>query len=241
MEEVKRWWNGPLCIAGDMNAVRTNKERNRKDGDGDGDSRNYAFLNNFVLNEELIVQPLIAFPNALKIALIRTISDHNPILVITEPSISSKPYFKLEKSWVEHKDFVKNVKIWWRPISFQGSSSYVFFKKLQNLKHMTKTWRIQEFGSVRRENIIVTERIHDLNIMEESDALSLNHLDERLQCKLKLKYIEALEARKWQLRAKQNGFRWGDSNTRYFHGVANSRKKRNTIAKFQIGGVDCFD
>lgn len=33
MNEVRQWWNGPLCIAGDMNAVRSNEERNRGEGD----------------------------------------------------------------------------------------------------------------------------------------------------------------------------------------------------------------
>ncbi|XP_026417324.1 serine hydroxymethyltransferase 3, chloroplastic-like, partial [Papaver somniferum] len=53
--EARRWWNGPICIAGDMNAVRTNEERNR----GDGDSRNVVFLNNFITEHALIGQPLI--------------------------------------------------------------------------------------------------------------------------------------------------------------------------------------
>lgn len=43
------------------------------------------------------------------------------------------------------------------------------------------------------------------------------------------------------MRSKQNNFRWGDSNTRYFHSIATARKKQNTIAKLQIRGVDCFD
>lgn len=50
-----------------------------------------------------------------------------------------------------------------------------------------------------------------------------------------------MEARKWQLRAKQNGFIWGDVRIEYFHRIASAIKKRNTIAKLQIGGVDCFD
>ncbi|XP_026430550.1 uncharacterized protein LOC113327589 [Papaver somniferum] len=49
------------------------------------------------------------------------------------------------------------------------------------------------------------------------------------------------EARKWFSRAKQNQFKWGESNTSYFHKIANSRRKRNTIAKLEIDGVDCFN
>lgn len=91
-----------------MNDVRSSEERNR----GDGDSRNTALLNNYILENELIDHPLIGgaftwsnnqanpllsrldrflfshdfeedFPNALQVALTRTISDHNPLMVIS--------------------------------------------------------------------------------------------------------------------------------------------------------------
>ncbi|XP_026398645.1 uncharacterized protein LOC113294470 [Papaver somniferum] len=267
MVEAREWWAGPLCIAADMNAVRSEVERNH----GAGDGRNNALLNNYILEYELIDQPLIggsftwsnnhsnpllcgldrflfshdfeeAFPNALQIVLTRTISNHNPILVISEPSLPSKPYFKLDRLWTEHKDFVKNVQQWWEAMAFHGSASTTFFLKLQNLKHLIKPWRIQEFGSVARDKNVLTCRIHDLNILEEAGALQQSQLEERIRCKLQLRSIEAMEARKWQLRAKKNNFRWEDSNTKYFHSIiASARRKRNTIAKLQVGGVDSFD
>lgn len=98
MNEVRRWWTGPSCIGGDMNAVRPTKERNR----GEGDSGNIALLNNYILEHESIDQPLIggsftwsnnhsnpllcrlnrflfshdfkqAFPNALQVVLTSTV------------------------------------------------------------------------------------------------------------------------------------------------------------------------
>ncbi|XP_026417556.1 uncharacterized protein LOC113313045 [Papaver somniferum] len=241
MNGITSWWNDPLCIAGDMNAMRSNAERNR----GDGDSRNNALLNNYILDNELIDQPLLGgsytwsnnhddpilcrldrflfihafeetFPNALQVVLTRTISDHNPILLISESVMPSKSYFKLDRMWVEHKEFVEKVQQWWDVMNFNGSASTQFFLKLQNLKHLIKPWRLSEFGSVAREKVVLTGRIHDLNILEEDGALSRQQLEEMTQFKLKLKGIETLEARKWQLRAKQNEFKWGDSNTRYF-------------------------
>ncbi|XP_026410316.1 uncharacterized protein LOC113305510 [Papaver somniferum] len=251
MKEVKSWWNGPICIAGDKNAVRNNEERN----EGEGNNRNMAFLNNFITDHDLIDQPLIggldrflfdhlfeeAYPTALQIVLTRTISYHNPILVIIEPTMPSKPYLKLDRVWVEHKDFANNVKNWWEVMSFQGSASTRFFPKLQNLKHLINPWRIQEFGSIGREKTTLTDKIHELNILEESGALQHHHMEERLNYKLKLKNIETLEARKWQLRAKQNNFRWGNDNTRYFHSIASAWRKRSTMVKLQVGGVHCFE
>ncbi|XP_026440592.1 uncharacterized protein LOC113339560 [Papaver somniferum] len=238
-------------------------ERNR----GDGDSRNTAMLNTYILENELIDQPLIggaftrsknqvnlllcrldrflfshdyeeAFPNALQVVLTRTISDHNPILVITEPVMPSKPYFKVDRVWIEHKDFVQKVKLWWESLTYSGSASTRFFLKLQNLKHLIEARKKLEFGHISRNKNELTARIHELNILEETVTLLHTQLEERTLCKLKLRNIEA---KKWNLRSKQNDFRWGDSNTRYFHSMASAKKKRNTITKLQVGGEDCFD
>ncbi|XP_026442082.1 uncharacterized protein LOC113341411 [Papaver somniferum] len=234
MDATRRWWSGPICIAGDMDAVRSGEERNR----GVGDRRNTSLLNNFIQEHELIDQPLIGgaftwsnnqvipllcrldrflfshdfevvFPNALHVVLTRTISDHNPILMISEPVATSKPYFKLDRVWVEHKDFVKNVQQWWGVMNYIGSASSSFFLKLQNLKHLIKPWRLREFGGISRDKAELTGRIQELNILEETGALQHHQLEDRTQCKLKLKSIESMEARKWQLRKKHNDFRWG--------------------------------
>ncbi|XP_026383675.1 uncharacterized protein LOC113279185 [Papaver somniferum] len=161
MAVVRSWWVGPICIGGDMNVVRSSEERNR----GDGNSRNTALLNNYILEHELIDQPLIGgsftlsnnqvnpllcrldhflfshdfeevFPNALQVILTRTIPDHNPSMVISEPIISSKPYFKIDRLWIEYKDFAPNVKRWWEVMAYTGSASTRFFLKLENLKHL---------------------------------------------------------------------------------------------------------
>lgn len=50
LEEVRHWWAGPILFEGDFNAVRSDDERNR----GEADSRNSGFLNNFILQQELV-------------------------------------------------------------------------------------------------------------------------------------------------------------------------------------------
>ncbi|XP_026443574.1 uncharacterized protein LOC113343653 [Papaver somniferum] len=52
--------------------------------------------------------------------------------------------------------------------------------------------------------------------------------------------MESMEARKWKLRAKENGFRWGMITLATFHRICSARKQRNTIAKLQISGMDFF-
>ncbi|XP_026410995.1 uncharacterized protein LOC113306252 [Papaver somniferum] len=238
LEEVRNWWSGPICFTGDVNAVISNEERNKREGD----SRNMVNpllcrLDRFLLSVEMDLR----FPEAIQVALARVTSDHKPIMLVTKPNIVCKPYFKFENSWILHKYFLKKIEEWWGIMKFQGIPSFVFFKKLQNLKYFLKNWSREEFGGVKKKKEELAEKIGCLDQMEESYVLSQDQFEERLSYKLKLKNITLLEASKWHSRAKKNEFWWGDSNTSYIFRIANVRKKRNDIAKLEIEGEECFD
>lgn len=47
-------------------------------------------------------------------------------------------------------------------MQYSGSSSTIFFLKLQNLKHFVKPWGLSEFGVVGNEKNLLTEKIGDL-------------------------------------------------------------------------------
>ncbi|XP_026458710.1 uncharacterized protein LOC113359257 [Papaver somniferum] len=248
MKEIRHWWSGPVCFAGDMNSIRSQEERNR----GEADRRNADFLNNFIYDQELVDLPLLdrillsvdldlKFHESVQIALARVISDHKPIMWITKPNISCKPYYKFENSWILHKDFIKKVEEWWQVMNLQGGANFVFFKKLNNLKFFLMRWGREEFGGIKKETVELTEKTDSLDLLEEGASLNQEQFAEMTRCCLQLKNIEAMKSRKWFTRAKQNDFKFGDSNTGYFHSIANSRRKRNTIVKLEIDGQECFD
>ncbi|XP_026410160.1 uncharacterized protein LOC113305315 [Papaver somniferum] len=218
MEEVRNWWNGPICFAGGVNAVRCDEERNM----GECDSRNTALLNNFITTQELVDLPLLGgaytwsdmqvnpllcrldifflsvemdlwFPAAIQVALTSVTSDHKPIMLVTKPNIDCKPYFKFENSWIMHKDILRKVEQWWGIMKFQRIPSFVFFKKLQNLKYFLKNWRREEFGGVKKEKDGLTEKIDCLDHMDESYRLSHEQFEEMLNCMLRLKNITVRE------------------------------------------------
>lgn len=51
---IRQWSNEAWCFFGDLNAVRSDAERNRVGGD----TRNMGFLNDFIMEQELIDLPL---------------------------------------------------------------------------------------------------------------------------------------------------------------------------------------
>lgn len=120
------------------------------------------FLNKFIVEQELIDLPLNGgsytwsnkhedlllcrldrchacisfdanFSNATQTALVRTISDHNALLLELTSSVRSNSRFKIENHWLKHPDFIKLVETWWNAMDFVGTPEYVLFRKLQNL------------------------------------------------------------------------------------------------------------
>lgn len=136
---MRQWKDATWCIVGDMNAVRSNLERNMSDGD----ERNMQFINDFISDLELVDLPLngraftwsdkhrspllyrldrclfdhafdVNFSRATQTALVRTRSDHNALLIKLNPDVMFRSSFKIEYFWMKHKYFVRNIEIWWR-------------------------------------------------------------------------------------------------------------------------------
>ncbi|XP_026459898.1 uncharacterized protein LOC113360622 [Papaver somniferum] len=207
LDAVRSWWSGSIFFASDMNAVRGEEEINR----GEGDNINNGFLNNFILEHEMVDLPLVGGDF--------TWSDmhEDPLLCRLDRFLLSVDFDLLF------------------PDSIQISLTRV------NLKYFLKEWSKLEFGGVRQAKIEITEKINMLDQMEETHKLTKEQFEDRMNSLLKLSNIKDIEARKWHVRAKQNEFKYGDSNTSYFHSIDSARRKRNTIAKLEVEGVDCFD
>lgn len=66
------------------------------------------------------------FSNATQTALVRTISDHNALLLDVSPAVKIHHSFKIEDHWLEHPDFVKMVEIWWNYMVLGYSKFFSF-------------------------------------------------------------------------------------------------------------------
>lgn len=86
------------------------------------------------------------------------------------------------------------------------------------------------------------DEIQKVNIAKEQGDLSQDLRSRRLELKDKLRKVlndEALndEASLWRSWAKQHWLREGDGNTRFFHSVANGRRRANWIGSTSDNGA----
>lgn len=61
--------------------------------------------------------------------------DHLPIMLRLGDLLSDPRPFRFEFMWLEILGFKEKINLWWEEIKEEGSTNYVFGKKLKMLKH----------------------------------------------------------------------------------------------------------
>jgi hypothetical protein len=72
---------------------------------------------------------------------------------------------------------------------------------------------------------------------EETRHLSLEEMQVRDSCRLRLAEVIKDRAAYWKQRSKQRAIKEGDANTAYHHAQATQRLRRNNIQHVEVDGV----
>ncbi|XP_026384806.1 uncharacterized protein LOC113280393 [Papaver somniferum] len=164
LDEVRRKWSDvPWCLGGDFNCIFFVAEKNRNKRS----TTHIKLFDSFMRRHGLFDLPLLGgcftwssmrgeatltridrfifsgdwedqFPKATQHLLRRNLSDHHPIS-LRGGGIQFGPYpFRFENFLLKDEDFLVHLKDWWQNMNFSGSASFVFSKKLQELKILLK-------------------------------------------------------------------------------------------------------
>ena len=107
----------------------------------------------------------------------------------------------------------------------EGTPMFVATKKLKKCKKMLKAWHRDDFGSVLQK-IKSTKKL--LWKAEEVSARS-GSIEKVRRLKIELNELYDKEERMWQQKSWLQWLKCGDQNTKFFHGSATQRKRRNFI------------
>uniref|UniRef100_A0A2N9G614 Uncharacterized protein n=1 Tax=Fagus sylvatica TaxID=28930 RepID=A0A2N9G614_FAGSY len=256
------WWDVPCCIGGDFNVVRFPSE---KSGLVSFNSAMHEF-NDFISDCGLLDIPLEGgmftwsnnrevpamsridrflispawvdhFGLVNQLRLPRLLSDHFPIRLDCGRLDGGKSPFWFENMWLKAEGFVDRVKGWWASYSFPGSPSHILANKLKALKLDLKKWNVNEFGNIHFKHQKLLHSLHELESLGERRVLSEVEKNERLRLISDLETTLYLEEICWRQKSRVKWLKEGDKNTKYFHTVANSHRRRNSIRQLSINGV----
>jgi hypothetical protein len=241
-------------LLGDFNFIRSEENRNRPGGD-----LNEMFLFNEVIGHlglmelplkgraftwsNMQKQPLLeqldwfftsadwisVYPNTVVHPLAKSSSDHVSCVVNISTNIPKVNLFRFESFWVDQPGFLEVVKSAWNKGSVKISSAAIMADKLKTLRQDLKRWHL----SLSKLKILIqncNKVIPILDELEEARPLFITEFNFRAIVKLHLECLFLIECKYWRKRCTIRWIKMAEDNTRFFHAMATTRYRRNSIS-----------
>ena len=113
----------------------------------------------------------------------------------------------------------------------------MFAKKLKALKEDIVQWNRLEFGHVGRKKTQLLKTLKLLDAKEGEFGLSDAETCERAVVRSEVENLLSLEEISWRQKSRMLWIKEGDNNTKFFHKVANSRRRFNHLSFLEMDGV----
>jgi hypothetical protein len=261
LSSIRQRWAVPWCIVGDFNAIRTLSERL---GCTRFNPFMHSF-SDWIDSHNLIDLPLVGgcftwssgttppsmsridralisldweahYSDVLLRLLPRPILDHHPLLMVAGGMAGGKSSFKFENIWLKEEGFVDKVLNWWSGYEFVRTPSFVLACKLKALKEDLKKWNKDTFGDIHYRKSCYMRDILDLDVKEGREGLSSE--EQRLREVLKGEVIQLahMAETSWRQKSRAVWLKEGDNNTKFFHQVANSNRRRSYLGSLEVDG-----
>ncbi|GKB98173.1 RNA-directed DNA polymerase, eukaryota [Tanacetum coccineum] len=191
-------------------------------------------LDRFLVSKGL----LASFPYLLALCLNRNISDHRPILM-RELSIDYGPTpFRFFHSWFYLDGFDKMVEDTRKSLATIDSNGMINLKKkLQAPKIVIKQWTNNAMKSSYKAKISIQSKLFDNDKILDHGGSNKEILSDRSLFLKQLNDINSINSLEAAQKSKVCWAIEGDENTKFFHGILNSKRSQLAIRGTLVDGV----
>jgi hypothetical protein len=135
--------------------------------------------------------------------------------------------FKFELAWLFKDGFHEKVTDVWQPETKGSTSIEIWQNKIRTLRRYHRGWVKNINGVYKKEKKEIMSRSVQLVKKVEGTMLSPHEMDVKHCLNVRLMQLLREEEITWYQRSKSNKLLQGDSNTRYFHLVANGKRRKS--------------
>ena len=181
------------------------------------------------------------FPHLRQEVEVRVVSDHNPVVLDSNPPKWGPSPFRFENMWLEHKGFDKAFEKWWKECMVHGWEGYQFLSRLKCIKPLVKKWNLEIFGDLRLKEADFNRRLGELDGMEGTSRWNVDLVEEQKRIKRELSELLIVKERSVRLKARVQCAKEGDANSKFFHGLLNARQSKNSVTRIEKDNGEIVD
>ena len=105
------------------------------------------------------------------------------------------------------------------------------------MKYDLKMWNKETLGNVSVKKDAALEKLNYRDSLERFGSLSEEDRSSQRIAKDEFSHCAILEEISWRQKSRALWLKEGDSNTKFFHRMANARRRRNFISSMTVRGV----
>jgi hypothetical protein len=135
--------------------------------------------------------------------------------------------------WLLKEGFFEMVSEVWTKERKGNSPMQRWQNKIRRLRQFLRGWAKNMNGAYKKEKHELLRKVKELDKKAESQLLSQQEWDLKQSVRVRHTQLLREEELKWFQRAKTTKILKGDSNTKYFHMVANGKRRKTRIFRLE--------
>ncbi|XP_026410667.1 uncharacterized protein LOC113305890 [Papaver somniferum] len=228
IEETGCFWNYPWVIGGDFNDIRYAHEISL----GEASTNGIRKFNNFISRHHLFDLPLIGTPYTWtnnQVQSVRSRIDRYFLCPALESAFPQATQHVLSRPCSNHN-----------PIALVCGGVKFGPSPFRSSKIQLRIWSIRELGEVDSKLEELEDVFTELDAIEHANnGLLTSQWEERAAARKEYCNLSIIKDEKWRSRAIH--FKYFEKNTKYFHRLANDRRRRSYIGAIKVDGVLTYD
>jgi len=151
-----------------------------------------------------------------------------------------KPFRTID-AWYTEPGFKELVQNKWSQYRVHGNNVSNLKDKLKILKADFRVWNKEVFGCLETNKTRILKEIEELDICDTNNDLEEPDKLRRYELVSQLRMIDKRIESLCRQKARVKWFKFGDSNTKYFHSILRWRRLRNEVKGVMVGNQWCED